>query len=307
MKVGLIGYGYWGGGFVARNIARVAELAVIADPDPDSIVRAAGDWGRWGTKVVTEPEVAFRECDAVWIATPVDTHKDIVLDALNSGCHVMCEKPFMTDAHAAESAVVASKVEGLVLMAGHLSLYMGQHGVAQARIRQLRGYQEDIEERKRQGMVEMQPPFKERVLLQRFTDRPSQSDRSVLWGLGPHDVATLVDLFGFPEETIWNGNDHRVIGELFFGGDVEARVELDWLCTKKSRSFIIGTSGNLAEVPDKVEPLFAEAQAFVQLVEGRDHDEMLRQRELITKVTTVLAIAEKQMKEAEDERVSVVA
>lgn len=89
MKIGLIGYGHWGAGFVARNLARVFDLAVIVDPVPDRAVVASADWGAWGTRIATEPEVAFDKCDAVWIATPVSTHADVVRAALEAGVHVL--------------------------------------------------------------------------------------------------------------------------------------------------------------------------------------------------------------------------
>lgn len=277
MKVGLIGYGYWGGGFVARNIARVAELSVIVDSDPDSIKSAAGTWSRWGTKIATEPEVAFKECDAIWIATPVDTHGDVVMSALEHGCDVMCEKPFVLDTAAADEAVAEAEASGRVLMAGHVSLFTEQH--RKARKMRPMGHEHPLE-----------------ILIQRFTDRASTSDKSVLWGLGPHDVAALVDLFGFPVGAVWSGNSHRAVGDMFFDGSVKARVELDWLCCDRKRTFRMNDGSNLADCPDPQEPLFNEAQAFVTLCGLRDGEEMSRQRDLITKVTTVLSLADKDIR-----------
>lgn len=282
MKIGLIGYGYWGGGFVARNIARVADLAVIVDPDPNRIVQAAEDWAGWGTRFSTEPVAAFDSCDAVWIATPAVTHGDLVRQALYAGCHVMCEKPFVLSGYEANHLCDKADKEGLALMVGHLSLFTEQHKMLMSPQRLTMSSHVSFD-------------------VQRLTERASLSDHSVLWGLGPHDIASLVDLLGEPTTSHWRGNEHRVIGDLGWDESMtSAKIELDWLSYQKKKRFsyeVDGQSHDLANLQERGEPLLLEAEAFVALCSEYSPSERHRQIYLASTVTAVLEGAYNQVRE----------
>ena len=245
MKLGLIGYGYWGGGFVARNIARVAELAVIADPDPFRMQEASAVWAAWGTRVVSEPRVALEECDAVWIATPAATHAALVHDALDAGCHVLCEKPFVLDAD--DAHVLADKAEAYdaALMVGHLSLYTGCHTSARFAMRDNK---------------------RTRIRSVRHTDRPSISDHDVLHGLGPHDLASVVDLLGEPDVAIASGGRHRVVAHLAWDAGHTADLVLDWCSDERHRRFWLNDV-DYATADDQREPLLSQAERFLTIIE----------------------------------------
>ena len=57
--------------------------------------------------------------DAVTIATPPDTHFALALEAVEAGRHVLCEKPFTTDAGQAAQLVDAVERAGVVGAIGH--------------------------------------------------------------------------------------------------------------------------------------------------------------------------------------------
>ncbi len=275
MKAGLIGYGYWGGGFVARNLARVFDLTVIVDPSPARQVEAAEAWGPWGIRVASEPWVAIEECDVVWIATPAVTHGDLVRRALAEGCHVLCEKPFVLDAIEAEALCVLSEEVDRVLMVGHLSLFTEAH-------------------RRFSVGMSFPPAIGDNPITvattHRLTDRPSLSDHSVLWGLGPHDIASVVSVLGLPMSQVWRGNLHRAWGELVFDRAI-VRVMLDWLARERSRGLQINNGPNLALLPDGKEPLLAEAEHFRALCSDREHDGRATARLEAQQVTACLAAA----------------
>lgn len=265
MRVGLVGYGYWGGGFVARNIARVAELAVIADPDPKHQKKAAATWGAWGTRVVSEPSVVFEECEAVWIASPAATHAGLVTAALDAGCHVLCEKPFVLDPFDAAALAEQAARSGLALMTGHLSLYTGCHAACR---RNLRGGQAVIK-------------------ASRLTNRPSLSDHDVLHGLGPHDLAAIVDLLGEPDRVTCGGGQHRVTASLFYDAGHFATLEIDWCSSERKRRFWLNDHEH-AETADPIEPLLAEVLAFVEIC-GNDGELRLAKREEAVSVAALTA------------------
>ena len=57
--------------------------------------------------------------DAVSIATPPATHAPLAAEAIDAGCHVLCEKPFTLNAGEAEELVRRSAAAGVVAMVGH--------------------------------------------------------------------------------------------------------------------------------------------------------------------------------------------
>lgn len=277
VKIGLVGYGYWGAGYVARNIARVADLAVIIDPDPARLVQAAEQWGPWGTRVASEPEVAFRNCDAVWIAAPAQTHYHLVKEALSFEKHVMCEKPFVLDAGEASYLAEMAEESGLALMVGHVALFQQYHNVIKSRFAN--------------GNLEGN-----KLIYVRHTTKPSLSDVNVLWGLGPHDVASALDAYGDSVKVVCSGNNHRAYLKLLKqDGQELANIFLDWLAAERLQ--LVKTSGYVSDrTIDHKEPLLSEAVYFVKLCREIDGPERERQRGLAVGVTNVLAIAQSQIK-----------
>lgn len=276
MKVGLIGYGFWGGGFVARNIARVADLSVIVDPNVSRLTEAAAKWTPWGTRVSSEPEVAFRECDAVWIATPARTHFQLCAEALEAGCHVMCEKPFVMDQQEVWELVQLAIDKDLALQVGFTALYMACHH--------------------RASMATLQSKVVHNVQSSRMTALPSESDVNVLWGLGPHDIAAVIDMFGEPVGADWSGNQHAVLGMLSFEGGHVATLEFDWLARERCHSFVVN-GVEFADSVDEVEPLYREAEAFVRLCGDEQGQARAEARLLATRVTEALSVAARMLSE----------
>jgi predicted dehydrogenase len=63
--------------------------------------------------------LALSEVDAVAIATPPHTHFELALEAVTAGRHVLCEKPFTTNAAQARQLVDAVARVGVVATLGH--------------------------------------------------------------------------------------------------------------------------------------------------------------------------------------------
>jgi len=237
---------------VARALARVGDLAVIADPHHARQGEAKEAFGGWGTQVVSEQEVAFRECDAVWISTPTALHNDSVRAALMAGRHVMCEKPVVTDSRQAAALVELARENELVLAGGFLTRFMEAHyALLDFPLAQARG-----------------------IVVERRNTQASLSDGDVLWGLGPHDIASLLAAFGaLPDKVVRaEGTTHRVQATLTWQG-IPVELTWDWLAEKRFRRLRLLTGADtwveLADLPERHEPLLAEAQHWVELIEGR--------------------------------------
>jgi len=121
-NVGQVGLGAWGANLV-RNLDELAELTWISDASAERLdlfarrfpnARATREFG----DILADPAV-----EAVVIATPVPTHYDLALQALQAGKHVFVEKPPAMRAGEMEELVQVAEEHGLVLMPGHLLLY----------------------------------------------------------------------------------------------------------------------------------------------------------------------------------------
>ena len=66
----------------------------------------------------TSLDAVLDQVDAVTIATPPHTHAELVLEAVASGKHVLCEKPFARDASEARAMFDAAEKAGVVHLLG---------------------------------------------------------------------------------------------------------------------------------------------------------------------------------------------
>ena len=101
MKVGLIGYGYWG-----KILAKYLEKDVFFDLE--SIYTSQKDVTLGTNSLV---EIVNSDIEAVIIASPHETHYVLCKQFLNAGKHVFCEKPFVEPALADELYMLAEKKE----------------------------------------------------------------------------------------------------------------------------------------------------------------------------------------------------
>lgn len=97
MRVAIVGCGWVAGSQIERGFALLADRFVVSaccDPDP---AKAAAFASRHGIAAV-EPSyadiLARTDVDVVSICTPPSLHHPMVMDALASGRHVICEEPF---------------------------------------------------------------------------------------------------------------------------------------------------------------------------------------------------------------------
>lgn len=99
IRLGIVGCGQWGQNYL-RNFSDMPDRATIAAYADADAVRLAALQSHLPTarssadaaSVLTDPEI-----DAVIIATPSSTHAELVERALDSGKHVLVEKPFTLD------------------------------------------------------------------------------------------------------------------------------------------------------------------------------------------------------------------
>ncbi|MGH7254316.1 MAG: Gfo/Idh/MocA family protein [Nitrospirales bacterium] len=121
LRVGVIGVGHLGQHH-ARLYASLPEsaLAGVFDVDRD---RARTIAERHQTRVFEDLSSLLKEVDAVSVATPTSTHHAVVTACLQSGVHVLVEKPIaVTSAEARELVGLADR-QRVVLQVGHIERF----------------------------------------------------------------------------------------------------------------------------------------------------------------------------------------
>ncbi len=113
-KLAIVGYGGMGGGFHCNHAAKsdVVTLAGIYDIDPEKRKKAEGN-GIYAYPTL-EALLADREVEIVTVATPNDSHKEIVIKLLESGKNVICEKPVAMNSGELEEMIAAANKAGKV-------------------------------------------------------------------------------------------------------------------------------------------------------------------------------------------------
>ena len=122
IRLGIIGTGRIAKRFVpeARCVEHI-QVAAVYNPN----VTSAEAFGKELTiSMCTDDKQAFMETvDAVYIATPHETHYEYAKEMLLAGKHVLCEKPMVFSKAQAEELFAIARKKGVVLMEGIKTAY----------------------------------------------------------------------------------------------------------------------------------------------------------------------------------------
>ncbi|MGC4044113.1 MAG: Gfo/Idh/MocA family oxidoreductase [Armatimonas sp.] len=126
-KVAIVGCGGIANGKHMPSLATVpgVEQVAFCDIVAERADKAKTDYGVPGAKIYTDYKALLNDggFDAVHVCTPNDSHAEIAIAALESGFHVMCEKPMAKTAADARAMVAAAKKSGKLLTIGYQSRY----------------------------------------------------------------------------------------------------------------------------------------------------------------------------------------
>jgi predicted dehydrogenase len=120
VKVAVIGLGAWGREILnTLAVTPEADIAAICDTYPAALKRSSSLAPKAAQVTDYQAVLTNKDIQAVIIATPTFTHKEIALAALKAGKHVYCEAPIAgTVEDAREIALAAKAVPRLVFQAG---------------------------------------------------------------------------------------------------------------------------------------------------------------------------------------------
>ncbi|MBW4686029.1 MAG: Gfo/Idh/MocA family oxidoreductase [Komarekiella atlantica HA4396-MV6] len=244
INIGVIGYGYWGPNLV-RNFSEIpgAQVTTVSDFKPELLTKVQARYPK--ISVTTDCRDVFKDpkIDAVAIATPVSTHFDLALAALQAGKHVLVEKPMTTTSEQAMRLIEEAEKRNLVLMVDHTFVYTGA-------VRKMH----DLIATNTLGNVYYYDSV--RVNLGLF-----QHDVNVIWDLAVHDLAIMNYVLPSQPYAVSATGISHIPGEpeniayltLFFENNLIAHLHVNWLAPVKVRRTLIGGSQRMI-VYDDLEP-----------------------------------------------------
>ena len=122
-KLGIIGIGNWGKNLV-RDVSKISCVKICSSRgDPKNI-----SWLKKyypSIQYTSDSKEIFtdKEIDAVIIATPINTHYNLVKKALLSKKHVFVEKPISSTLSKAEELIKIAKKNNLLLFVGQIFIF----------------------------------------------------------------------------------------------------------------------------------------------------------------------------------------
>ena len=123
MRIGVIGVGKMGINHVRilSEMKKKCELIGIADLN-ETLVRDLA--AEFGTKAFTNyHDLLAQNLDAVSIVVPTSMHKQVSMDAMNAGCHILVEKPISDTIENGVDMVLAAHRLGRKLLVGHVERF----------------------------------------------------------------------------------------------------------------------------------------------------------------------------------------
>lgn len=223
MKIGIVGFGYWGK-ILYNNIVRITEQEVELF---DS-----------GQKIGSMEKI--HECSHVFVATPATTHKELVDNLLSKKINVFCEKPLVIE---------KPSVNCLYSMANRnkVNLFVDWTFTFNDAVNEIKRMFDSGE----LGKIRS-------VTMNRLNSGPERHDVSAKWDLASHDVSILQYVFGeFPDKITWvekkrNPNSFQndtCIGILEYPS-FDAMIHASWEYSIKDRTCVFEFDGGVLRWDD---------------------------------------------------------
>ena len=230
VRVGVIGYGYWGPNLV-RNLAEVDGFSVsmVSDMSETRLALAKARYPEITTTTDCHQLIDDPAVDAVVIMTPVSTHYPLALEALQAGKHVLVAKPITASSEHAMHLIAEAARRDLVLMVDHTFIYTD----AVRRIKELVD---------KGSLGRLYYYDSVRVNLGLF-----QHDVNVLWDLAVHDLSIMDYVLGEQPCAVAATGAAHIPGKpvntayltCFFENNLIAHHHVNWLAPVKLRRTLV--------------------------------------------------------------------
>lgn len=170
MKIGVVGFGYWGRILTSNLIELGYRDIIVAETNPIN-------WESFGSVFHTVKDYTSLNglCDCVFVASPSSTHYEICKFFLDSGIDVFCEKPLTLNLDQSKDLFDIAERKGARLFVDWLFLH-------------------------NEGVKKLAEIFKtngepKSIFMNRLNYGPFRSDATALHDLASHDISILNFLF----------------------------------------------------------------------------------------------------------------
>ena len=237
-KVAVIGCGYWGKNLV-RNFNQLGALGMVVDATEDGRAKArelAPD-----VVVADNLEAALAsDVQGIVVATPAETHYELVKRALLAGKDVFVEKPMALTYEQGRELVQLAHARSRMLLVGHVLEY---HPAIV----------------KLQEMIDQGELGRIRYI---YSNRLSlgkiRREENILWSFAPHDIAVILCLTGsLPFQVSATGGAYVqpniadvTVTNMLFDNDVRAHIFVSWLHPFKEQRLVVIGSKKMASFDD---------------------------------------------------------
>jgi predicted dehydrogenase len=244
IKIGVIGYGYWGPNLVRNFFENNSfEIKTVVDLSTDRLANLKKHYPSICTTTDHNDIFKDKEIDAVIIATPISTHYKLTKKALDCDKHVLVEKPLAHSYKEAIELVELARKRKKILMVDHTFLYTD----AVQKIKSLIDKGEI-------GKVNYFDSTRTNLGL-------FQTDANVIWDLAAHDVSILTYLISEKPESIQasgvshtkNGIENISFITVKYSSGLLAHFNSSWSSPVKIRRILIGATKKMI-VYDDIEP-----------------------------------------------------
>ena len=244
VRVGILGYGYWGPNLVRNfSVCSKTEVGCVCDISDERLEKLRSVYPDVKSTKSYDEMLSDPTIDAIAIATSVSSHFKFAMAALKAGKHVLVEKPFTATSKEGKELIAEAKARKLILMVDHTFLFTP----AVRKIREL------IE---KDEIGDLYYFDSVRINLGLF-----QHDVDVIWDLAVHDLAIMEYVLGTSPKAISATGAAHVKGRpedvahltCFFEDNLMAHFHVNWLSPVKVRQMLIGGSKKMI-VWDDVAP-----------------------------------------------------
>jgi len=238
-KIACIGAGYWGKNLV-RNFNDLGALSRVCEVDPERRAHLAAAYPTATFTDTVDHVLADPEIAGVAIATPAETHGELVRRALLAGKDVFVEKPLCLFVEEGQRLVALAAEKGRVLMVGHLLWYHP----AVLKLKELTDAGE---------LGRIQYIYSNRLNLGKI-----RREENILWSFAPHDISVILALVGeMPDAVDAHGGNYLhdriadvTVSTLSFPSGVKAHVFVSWLHPFKEQKLIVVGDRQMAVFDD---------------------------------------------------------
>lgn len=242
-RLGLIGLGTWGKNLL-RNFSNLPECEVLVccDQKKEQLKKIKNIYPKFKFVQNYKEVLEDKDIDAVVIATPPDSHFEIVYQAITFEKDVFVEKPLVLKIEEGEKLLRVAEDKKRILMVGHIMEY-------HSAVLKLKEYIKNGE------LGDIYYLYATRVNLGKVRDI-----ENALWSFAPHDISMILFLLDKEPKTVTatgqcylqkkKGVEDVAFLTLHFDDGVMAHIHVSWLDPHKERKLTIVGNKKMAVFDD---------------------------------------------------------